>query len=165
MSVNADRDRRIVEAVRAGATLREAGERFGISYERVRQIVKRIDPAAIIEGQRVRLQAALDGRRAEKRTPSGKPLLHRVCKVCGAPYTTTNPRSVTDTPECARKWTAGGYRYHDPENRARQHLVQARANLRNPNAKPAHVRWALKVLERAGEEPPAEYLARLTENE
>lgn len=40
-----ERDQRIVERYRNGATLRSVGEEFGVSYERVRQIVRRADGA------------------------------------------------------------------------------------------------------------------------
>ncbi|MEO7429694.1 MAG: sigma factor-like helix-turn-helix DNA-binding protein [Acidimicrobiales bacterium] len=41
--MTADRNRRIVELHRAGETLQTIGERYGISGERVRQIVRQAD--------------------------------------------------------------------------------------------------------------------------
>lgn len=148
----------MVEAVRAGATLREVGEQFGLSHEWVRKLVKRTDPKALIEGQKARLAAKISER---DRAPAGKPLIERECGVCGTPFVTTNPRRVTCSSRCAHLWANTGIRFQSPERKRRRDLVQARANLRNPNSSRAHIRWAIGVLERAGEPLPDEYLARI----
>ena len=43
--VNAARDQEIVALHRSGLTLQELGDRFGLSRERVRQIVRRAGPS------------------------------------------------------------------------------------------------------------------------
>ncbi len=41
---NAERDGEILAAYKGGLTLRECGKRWGLSFERIRQIIDALDP-------------------------------------------------------------------------------------------------------------------------
>lgn len=64
-----DRDVRIVEARRAGATLRKIAAEHGISFERVRQICRDAEVTSAGDGGRVRRQAKADLAPAEPEQP------------------------------------------------------------------------------------------------
>ena len=84
----ADRDKRLVKMIRDGMTLAAAGGAVdpSISGERVRQIVTRIDPAAIEEGRRKREQEApaVDAR-----------AVTLTCEICGREFSSTDARRKT----------------------------------------------------------------------
>jgi hypothetical protein len=142
---NTNRNTQMVQAVRAGDSLRVVGRRFGISHERVRQIVSEMDAEAIGAGMRVRADAAQEA--AQGNQPE---LLSRTCEVCGKPFTTTDPRRVTDTSDCADLW-AKGYRFVPGDrNEVRRDNV-ARSFVRRPeHYGPVKTRWAVKRLQARG---------------
>jgi hypothetical protein len=145
------RDRQVVAAVRGGDSLRTVGRRFGISHERVRQIVERDDPGAI--------PAGLAARAAAAPTPDPEPTFTKVCPVCSRTFTTTDERRVTDRSDCAELWQAG-YRFSSPERMAQHQDNVARTYLRQPDKYGAtKVRWAVRHLQARGHELPAEYRA------
>ncbi len=153
------RDADVAAAVRAGGTLRAVGQRFGITHERVRQLVDRLDPditdeetgavvspGAIAAGMTVRAERQL----AQGRRRQDRPTYTKTCPICGEKFTTTNARRVTNSPECAEEWLRKG-RNAGPERMAVRQDHNARSILRNPSGySPVKVRWAMAHLERRG---------------
>lgn len=164
-----DRNEDIVDMRLQGYTLQEIGEKFGVSRERVRQVLASRQATSI--GHQVRReqreQAVQEGlyakfaELAKEATP---------CAVCGywvlRPFRYRNPDSIigpngkplaqkpkrTCSPECAEAWRV--LRYHlDPDYRDRHRKAVARVLLRththkgrSTNYTLSQQRYAVKIL-------------------
>lgn len=149
---NDDRNAKLAAAVRSGDSLRVVGGRFGISHERVRQLVSKIDPEAIPAGMRVRAEEAK--RLQDERLPE---LEERVCVVCGVEFKTADRRRITCSSDHAQMW-ASGLRFTEPSRQAAHKVHVATSYLRRPDHYgEVRVRWAEKYLTDNGHELPEGY--------
>lgn len=139
LSQNPDRDREIARLAAEGLeTLEAIGAKFGMSRERIRQIVNR-------EGVFI---SDVRARRAEARIAEDEALRQAVCRVCRRPFRRVGNTS-TCSADCARLRVIGRH-YLEPEKAAQGMVNQATTILRRPEKyKAASVRWAERVL--AGE--------------
>lgn len=129
-----DRNQRIVADYRAGMTLQAISEREGISRERVRQIIARLDPDAVASARAAR-------RKTEEKPirPAGS------CAVCGKPL--PGNRRKTCSPDCSEFWRK--YRRQlDRREGERHNVSQAKAILKHPEKYNEYrIAWARRVLE------------------
>jgi hypothetical protein len=129
-----------------GDTLRTIGESFGISHERVRQLIDSRDPDFIPKINRKRERDRTRQREREERErqkerarPKGK------CKVCGNPITRQNAKYACST-EHQQIWNRIK-RFLDPTKRDEHLKAAARVILKKPDKyTPAQVKWAKRVL-------------------
>jgi hypothetical protein len=118
-----------------GLTLEQVGGRYGLTRERVRQIVARLDPQAKATRTRILAEHERDRRLAEAHP----------CRVCGKPVL-RGRRAQTCSPKCAEDWRVVRYQL-DPEHHRRFRQVQARSILRNPRKHPpGQLSWARAIL-------------------
>lgn len=150
-------------AYRTGAaTLEDLAKPHGLTRERVRQIIKEVDPAARDEARIARLlrqvkeaERRRDEREVERRKADEDALRRGVrCRLCWGPNgrAVTGRRYVTCSSRCARLWTL--LRYQLDEAQKEQHKrSMARWTIANPShpfVNDARLRYAARVL--AGEE-------------
>jgi hypothetical protein len=139
----AARDQVIVARYLGGATMVGLAQEFGISRQRVGAILTDLVTDEEREERDRRVHEAREAVR-----PKSKPLVEvdysRECLICGAPVQANRRR--TCSPEHAREWRRMRYAI-DPEERAKQRIIQARSTLRKPETYPApKVAWARRVL-------------------
>lgn len=153
---------KIAEAFfRDSVSMAEIGRRYGLTRERIRQIVEQADPSGVRRKERLERIAQEEAealflkqeaellRRAESATP---------CSVCGSwilrkVSLAENEMPRSCSPECAQMWNHGGLRYRiDPEEHAKHRISQARMYLRSPEKYPQYQVWALKMV---GDNPPS----------
>lgn len=151
---NPGRDREILRLYRdEGLTLREVGNRYGLSHERIRQIATAQDPGAKETRRRLKAAKRAEQRRREldRRLADAEP-----CRICGKPVLRGRNR-LTCSPSCADSWRVVRYQL-DPEFHKRFRRTQARWILRNPRKHaPGQVSWARSVLTR-DKEPNRRFL-------
>jgi hypothetical protein len=140
-----------------GSTLQEIGDLYGLTRERIRQVVEQRFPGTGKEARRRRMERA-DAAKAAQQAQEDAAIQARVdrgeappCKVCRKPNVralTNDNTSTTCGDECAQAWPL--LRYYLEEGNAEKHRMQmARWALTNPKAKPAQLAYARRVL--AGE--------------
>jgi hypothetical protein len=139
----------LAERIRAGETLEAVGRDYGVTRERVRQVVVALDPDGGRDGQRLRraLRVEQETVTAEVRSVQAA-LRNGPCRTCTGPVTratrSKRPGKVTCSPRCAALWSA--CRMHLDEDEHRRHaLAQARWVLAN-SADPTRRRSAERTL-------------------
>lgn len=140
-----ERDAAILARYRQGdVSYADLAAMYGVTRQRVGQIVKAADPRAAKKVVRAR---------KSKPRPERKPD-HR-CPVCGrnvysAGRVTCNlPPPAGQAESCAKVWPRVR-RQVDPEQQRRNEVQQAKSILRNPSKYPeTRVRWARRTLEAA----------------
>lgn len=140
------RNRAVVAANNDGFSQAAIARRFGITRERVRQILLKArargltvkDARAVRDNQRV---VELKRRLA----------LARPCRVCGC-WALRRKNAITCSPECARLYRIAGYQL-DPKRRQSHRMATARGILRSEASRGfgRDVAWAKQVL--AGARP------------
>lgn len=153
----------MAEAVKAGRTLRDVGQAFGVSGERVRQILEQYHPGFLSDVLRVRSDEARQ-REDERREAR---LVNRECGVCAARIRVPSNRRTCDNDDCVWLWTMARHHFDWP-HWAAQKLAQARYDIRTHPADSARGRRAAAVIdcyERTGGVPAANrvYLDRNSE--
>jgi hypothetical protein len=139
-------------------TFEEIGQRFGISRQRVDQILKRngigserTEQARLLR-QKTKDEAAARARRRrlEKRA---KELGVRICRICYQPIPIERDRrALTCSKRCKRLWAIARLQL-DPEEHDRHRQSQARTIVAHPdNRSPAEIEWATRMVN--GEQPP-----------
>lgn len=134
---DADRDE-AVRLYREGLNLRQIGERFGVTRERVRQWISE-------RGESVR------GLKAER--PIKLDLLEQTatCVVCLGPVWSDrrarikDVRNPTCSHECAELWSVARY-YIDPTERQRQRVSKARAGLKRGDLTESRRRYYERIV-------------------
>jgi transcriptional regulator with XRE-family HTH domain len=130
--LSAEQHAEIIARVRGGDTTREVGDHYGVSGERIRQIVGRVDPRAIPAGA-----AARAVRRREQEAAATQARLAALgpCRVCLGPMQRVGlgERTITCSERCADLWRR--VRYHLDE---RQHETHRRIVARSVLARPDH---------------------------
>jgi len=127
------RDTELVAAYRNGATVTELATLYGITSQRVSQIIHKTDPTAIPEMTRVRIE-----RRKQKRQEQHRDQLRertKQCRVCGEWFLSGKTRRRECSEECQRAYKLGR-RYFDPEQYERHRQHQG-----IDTTKPPRARW------------------------
>lgn len=146
----------IAEMYRAGVTLSAMGKEFGVTRERIRQILADHlgkDGMAAAKEQNIAVHAA--AARATREVAQLAKLLRRIesarpCVVCKSWVLRGESRSTCSS-ECARVWVTGG-RLQTPEGHHAHRLAVARTILREPTTnRPSKVAWAKRML---SDDPP-----------
>lgn len=150
------RQQAIIQAARENPalTLEEIGQQFGVSRQRVDQVLRKRGLAAerTQQARRVRraMKAAVEERRLDERA---KKLRGRTCRVCYGPIPVERDlRAKSCSDRCQQLWSMA--RLHlDPRAYELHRLAIARNIVAHPEGKrPAHIEWAHKMLN--GQKPP-----------
>jgi hypothetical protein len=134
-----DRNREIVELAGQGLTSPQLAARFGITHQRVSQILaaEGIAIGELARQRRADVRAAAEADRIRGRT--------RPCKVCGRPFLTVANRG-TCSPECAAVLRIGR-RYLDPAYYDIHRVQQARYAVAHPErVTPANLALARRIV-------------------
>jgi len=132
MSEMSTREAEMVRLYAGGETLQYIGEQFGITRERVRQIVHKADKSA-----RDKHLQIVEERRLQRKLAKQPTVYHLVCRVDDKPFDSTNPHKPTCSVECSRVWRLSR-RLLDPFRAECQRISIARNQLRHPEQVPAH---------------------------
>lgn len=150
----AERNKAIVAAYRGGQSLREVAKRFGVTGQRVHQIINALPQEEIDQLWKDRQQTEEDRKNAELWAKVEERVAQAtVCPVCQG-WNLRGPKRKTCSPECAKVWSSGGARFIlDETEYERRRLAQAKSILRHYEDKTkTQIAWAHRVI--AGEAPP-----------
>jgi predicted nucleic acid-binding Zn ribbon protein len=139
-------------------TFAEVGRRFGISRQRVDQILKKNGIGAERTEQARAARRATEAKMEEQErkrwlAERAEELGDRTCVACYRPIPVERDRrAVTCSKRCKRLWDLARIQL-DPELYERHRRHNARSILAHPEGKnPAHIDWAKRMLN--GEQPP-----------
>ena len=140
------RTRRMARLYEQGMTLQQIGDEYGITRERVRQILTAglgTNFVSVARKARERREAERSEKELAKRRKKARP-----CIVCGGPvlrHASGRYPTVTCSTECATEYRTNRYHYA-PEI---QEIAQARYIIAHPEGQPpSRVAWAKRVIER-----------------
>jgi hypothetical protein len=138
----------MADRVRNGEMLREVGDSYGLTAERVRQIVKAVDPSATKVGRAIRLERGRVHREVER---AKRIAANPSCDICWGPITNRVIRKpgkliVTCSTRCYE--LSRIVRIHLSEQLHEAHrLYMARSRVAHPErVRPADLHWAERVL-------------------
>jgi hypothetical protein len=145
-------ERDMLARVLAGETLAAVGRSYGLTCERIRQVVAALEPRAARLGMAARRErAAIARENARAVATLRRARANPPCTICWGPvaralYGHPGARGRTCCPHCAELW--GLLRYQlDEQTRQRVRLQQARSSITHPDTHgAARVRHAVAKL-------------------